>query len=352
MKTIRVGVIGAGTMGERHCRVYAGLRGVEFVGVYDTNPGRGREVADKFEARYFESTTHLLREVDAVTIATPTPYHFDLAMEAFAAGAHTLIEKPMTYTLEQGQRLIDAARASGLIVQVGHIERFNPAYIELKNVADDLPVVAIAIRRLNSSDASNTDVDVVNDLMIHDIDLLLDLVGMPVEGVSAYGRSTSGSAIDHAVANFCFRDGPIATLTASRITQQKVRAVEITARNAYVEGDLLNKNLAIHRRVFSEYVSAKYRQESVIERLHVPVFEPLMLQQQHFISCINDQRQPDVSVEDGLRAMHYAAQIADAVRAASQPYPALDSVAPHLGLNRGNDLNSGAGVGSLRTVGA
>jgi predicted dehydrogenase len=319
MKPTRIGVIGVGMMGERHCRVYSNLRGAELVGVFDASPGRGREVADKYETRFFETPSVLLREVDAVTIATPTQFHFDLAVEALNAGVHVLVEKPMTYTLEQGERLVEAARASGLVMQVGHIERFNPAYIELKNVTDELPLVAIMIRRQNSYDASNTDVDVIFDLMIHDIDLLLNLVGLPVEGVTAYGQSTHSGAIDHAVANFRFRDGPIATLIASRITQAKVRSIDITARNVTVEGDLLNKSLAIHRRVFGEYVSAKYRQESVIERIHIPVFEPLMLELQHFIGCIQEKRRPDVPAEDGLRAMLFATQIAEAVKAPAPP---------------------------------
>src|SRR5512135_3450340 len=136
MKPIRVGVIGAGLMGERHCRVYASMRGAEFVGVFDVNHVRGHEVAEKYGARYFDSPIDLLREVDAVTIATPTPYHFDLAMEAFMTGVHTLIEKPLAYTLEQARTLAIEARQSGLTVQVGHVERFNSAYIELKNVAN------------------------------------------------------------------------------------------------------------------------------------------------------------------------------------------------------------------------
>lgn len=320
MKATRIGVIGVGLMGERHCRVYANLRGVELVGVYDANSVRGREIADKYDVRTFDSPAALLHEVDGVTIATPTPVHFDLAMESIAAGAHTLIEKPMALTLEQGRVLVEVARASGLAVQVGHIERFNPGYIELKNVADDLPVVAITIRRLNSFDASNTDVDVINDLMLHDIDLLLNLVSQPVEGLSAYGRSMRNGAIDHAVANFGFRDGPIATLIASRVTQQKVRTVDITARNAYVEGDLLNKSLTIHRRVFGEYLNTtlhKYRQESVIEQIYIPAAEPLMLQLQHFIGCIREKRKPDVSPEDGLRAMQVAAEIAHSIRSTS-----------------------------------
>jgi virulence factor len=236
---------------------------------------------------------------------------------SIAASVHTLIEKPMALTLEQGREIVAAARDSGLVVQVGHIERFNPAYIELKNVADDLPVVALTIRRLNSFDASNKDVDVINDLMIHDIDLLLNLVGQPIERLTAYGRAIHNGATDHAVANFEFRNGPIATLIASRVTQQKVRAVDITAQNAYVEGDLLSKSLVINRRVYNEYVGGKYRQESVTERIHIPVAEPLMLQLQHFIGCIRDKRTPDVPAEDGLRAMEVAAEISGSIRAGS-----------------------------------
>jgi predicted dehydrogenase len=306
-------------MGERHCRVYANLRGAEFVGVFDVNHVRGHEVAEKYGARYFDSPLDLLREVDAVTIATPTPYHFDLAMEAFMAGVHTLIEKPMAYTMVQGQALTAEARKSGLTVQVGHVERFNSAYVELKNVVNDLPVVAITIRRQNSFDASNKDVDVINDLMIHDIDLLLDLVGQPVESVTAIGRSVLNGAIDHAVANFCFRDGPIATVIASRVTQSKVRRIDITAQNAYVESDLMSKSVAIHRRLMNEYKGAKYRQESVIENIYIPVAEPLAQELQHFIACIREQRQPQVSVEDGLRAMEFAAQISEMARQTSRP---------------------------------
>jgi predicted dehydrogenase len=162
--------------------------------------------------------------------------------------------------------------------------------------------------------------------MIHDIDLLLDLAGLPVENVSAFGRTVLNGAIDHAVANFCFKNGPIATLVASRVTQQKVRRIDITAQTAYVEGDLLSKSVSVHRRVFGEYVSGKYRQESVVENIHIPVAEPLMLQLQHFIGCIREKRQPLVSVENGLRAMRYAAQIGDLVRATSMSRLATESL--------------------------
>jgi virulence factor len=317
VKAIRAGVIGAGVMGGRHCRVYANMRGVEFVGVFDVNHVRGHEIAERYDARYFDSPIDLLREVDVVTIATPTPYHFDLAMEAFIAGVHTLIEKPLAYTLEQSHTLVSEARKSDLVVQVGHIERFNPTFIELKNVADDLSVVAILIRRQSPFDTSNTDVNVINDLMIHDIDILLNLVGLPVESVTASGRAVMNGSIDHAVANFAFRGGPIATLIASRVTQSKVRRVDITAQSAYVEGDLLSKSVSIHRRLMHEYTGTKYRQESVVENIHIPAAEPLLLELQHFVGCVRENRQPLVSVEDGLKAMEYAALISDMARQSS-----------------------------------
>jgi predicted dehydrogenase len=333
MKPIRVGVIGAGRMGERHCRVYSTMRGAEFVGVFDVDHVRGHEVAERYDARYFDSPIDLLHEVDAVTIATPTPFHFDLAMEAFMSGVHALIEKPLALTVEQGRTLVETARKSNLTVQVGHVERFNPAYIELKNVADDLSVVAVLIRRQSPFDISNKDVNVINDLMIHDIDLLLNLVGQPVESVMASGRAVMNGATDHAVANFVFQNGPIATLIASRVTQSKVRRVDITAQNAYVEGDLLSKSVSIHRRLMHEYKGAKYRQESIVENIQIPVAEPLLLEQQHFVECVRENRQPSVSVEDGLRAVEYAAEISRMARqntlAVDESLPATSTLEVH-----------------------
>jgi predicted dehydrogenase len=235
-------------------------------------------------------------------------------MEAFMTGVHALIEKPLALTVEQGRTLVETAAKSNLTVQVGHVERFNPAYIELKNVADDLSVVAVSLKRKSPFDTSNQDVNVINDLMIHDIDLLLDLVGLPVESVTASGRAVVNGAIDHAIASFVFQNGPIATLIASRVTQSKVRRVDITAQNAYVEGDLLSKSVSIHRRLQHEYKGAKYRQESIVENIQIPVAEPLLLQLQHFVACVRENRQPSVSVQDGLRAVEYAAQISNMAR--------------------------------------
>lgn len=322
MGTIRVGVIGTGRMGERHCRVYGNLQGVDLVGVCDLDASRAASVAQAHGVPHFETPGELLACVDAVSIATTTPTHFELALEALHGGAHILLEKPLTATVEEGTRLVDEAERLGRVAQIGHIERFNPAYLELKNVFEtDLKVIAIQVRRLSPFDSSNTDVDVVRDLMIHDLDLIVDLVGGELEDVSAFGRALNTTTVDHAVANLSFLDGPVTTLCASRVTEQKVRRIEVTAVGAYVEADLLDKSVTIHRRMHPVYDAAKYRQESVIEKIHVPSDEPLMLELRHFVDCIRDGKPSAVPIRDGLCALRLAQTICDQLVAGEERPP-------------------------------
>jgi predicted dehydrogenase len=317
MEVVRIGVIGAGIMGERHCRVCSNLPRVELVGVADLDEARGCQVADLYETTYFPNLQALLPQVDTVTIATSTPVHYALAYECLKQGLHVMIEKPITETIEQARELVEVADERGLLLQVGHIERFNPAYIELKHVTADMKLIGISMRRLSPFDTSNTDVDVVRDLMIHDLDLAVDLVGLDIEGINAWGRSINTGAIDHAVANISFKDGPIVTLFASRVTEQKVRAIEVIAEGAYVEADLLNKSVLVHRRMSPQYTDehniTRYRQESIIERIHVPMFEPLMLELRHFVDCVRENRPSQVPGDDGLRALGLAETVAGAI---------------------------------------
>lgn len=314
-KPVKVGVVGVGVMGERHCRVYSNLRNVELVGLTDLNAERGQAVANTYATKFFDSYEQLLAEVDAVNIVTITPAHFDLGMKALANDVHVLVEKPITETIDQGKTLVEEAKKRGKVLQVGHIERFNPAYITLKTVTKEMRIVALNVQRLSPFDTSNTDVDVIRDLMIHDLDLVVNLVEGSLEGFSAWGRSFSTQAIDHAVANLSFRDGPIATVSASRITEQKIRKIDITAEGAYIEADLLGKSIMIHRRARPELLgAAQYRQESFIERIQVPLVEPLLLELRHFIECIQENKPSDVSGEDGLHALQIAKAMADEIR--------------------------------------
>jgi predicted dehydrogenase len=313
MGAVRIGVIGAGKMGERHCRVCANLPRVELVGLSDLDPQRGHLVADWYDTGYFADRQALLSQVDAVTIAAPTQVHHSLAVECLQQGLHVMVEKPIAETIEQARQLVTLAEERELVLQVGHIERFNPAYIELKHVTEDLSIVGVSMRRLSPFDTSNVDVDVIRDLMIHDLDLAVDLMGVEPDGIVAWGRSIHTGAIDHAVTTLSFQGGPIATLFASRVTEHKVRAVEVIADGAYIEADLLNKTILVHRRTFPQYLdnhhTTKYRQESVIERIHVPMSEPLMLELRHFTTCVREGRRSDVSGHDGLRALELTERV-------------------------------------------
>jgi len=301
-------------MGERHCRICANLPYVELVGVADPNEGRGRQVAENYETAYFPDYRDMLACLDAVTVAASTSAHHTLTAECLERGLHVLVEKPIAETVQQAQELVRMADERGLVLQVGHIERFNPAFTELKHVTEGMKLVGITMRRLSPFDTSNTDVDVIRDLMIHDLDLAVNLVGLDIEGINAWGRSISTGTIDHAVASLSFGNGPIATLFASRVTEQKVRAIEVIAKGAYVEADLLNKSVLVHRRTFPQYLDnhdvTKYRQESVIERIHVPMSEPLMLELRHFVDCVRENRPSQVSGRDGLRALQLAEAVA------------------------------------------
>ena len=180
MDVVRVGVIGAGVMGERHCRVCSNLPRVKLVGIADLDEARGRQVADRYETTYFPDHRVFLPQLDAVTIATSTPVHYTLTAECLERGLHVMVEKPITETVEQAQQVVQMADERGLVLQVGHIERFNPAFIELKHVTEGMRLVGITMRRLSPFDTSNTDVDVVRDLMIHDLDLAVNLAGSDI----------------------------------------------------------------------------------------------------------------------------------------------------------------------------
>lgn len=340
---IRVGVIGAGRMGERHCRVYSTLPGVDFVGVCDASKPRGQTVARTYGVLIFEDYHELLANVDAVTVATSTPSHFAVAADCLSRGVHVLLEKPMAATLEEAAELVRLADSGGALLQVGHIERFNPAFTELENVVKDLEVLALNARRLSPFDTSNTEIDVVLDLMIHDIDLALALFGSTGFTLRASGRSARTDAVDYVAASIDFAGSAVATLTSSRITEQKVRALEVTALGAFIEVDLLNKSLSIHRRMVPEYMAnhsrpLRYRQENVVEKIFIPTAEPLYLELEHFVNCVRTGAIPRVTGTDGLRALQVAlaiktelaartAQGSAAEAGAKQPSVSLPAVA-------------------------
>ncbi|MBE2239248.1 MAG: Gfo/Idh/MocA family oxidoreductase [Caldilineaceae bacterium] len=316
MERIRIGLLGAGRMGRNHARVYSTMRHADLVGIYDPVAEASRKLAAQYEVTAFSQLDEMLDAVDAVSIATPTPTHHPLVAACLARGLDVFVEKPFTETWMQAEELVALTEQTGRIVQVGHIERFNPTYGELKHVLEGLSPLVVNFRRLSSYVGSNTDVDVVLDLMIHDLDLALDLAGADPVRIEADGFTAYSGAIDYATVNLKFARWPMLTLTASRVTEQKVRSIDVTALEAYIEGDLLNKSVQVHYRTVGEYINhprsggAKYRQESIVERIQVPIAEPLHAELEHFVDCVRTQRQPLVTAEHGLRTL----RLADAIR--------------------------------------
>ncbi len=314
MERLKTGVIGLGRMGQHHCRIYSNHKESQLVGIYDINPQVARETAGRYDVTYFERLDDLLDQVDAVSIATPTPTHFDLAMKCLERKIHVLVEKPVTEKIEDAETLERVIGENGAIFQVGHIERFNPTYVELKKVLESLSVIAINFRRLSPYRVSNKDVDVVLDLMVHDLDLSNDLTKKEPTTVNAQGLMPFSNTLDHVVAQLFYKNGPIITLSASRVTEQKIRSVDVTSEDAFVEADFMNKSISIHRGSTGEYSEkgrngVSYHQESIIERILVPNIEPLSSEIKSFLDCIYQERIPCVSIYDGLKALRLAQQI-------------------------------------------
>ena len=318
MEQVRIGVLGAGRMGQNHCRVYSNLKNIKFVGVGDVNPERGREVARTYEVSYFLEVESLLENVDAISICTPTPQHYELVARCLERNIHVMVEKPFTETLEQAQALKDAAEVkNNLVVQVGHIEMFNPTFAELRKVLEEMTPLAVNFNRLSPFQGSNVDVDVVLDLMIHDIGLLVNMFTSEPASMDAYGFSVFSDTIDHGLAVLRYDSGLLVSLTASRVTEQKVRSISVTTREAFIEADLLNKNISVHRRTLGDYIAhkngVKYRQESLIERIVVPAREPLYLELQDFVNCVIEHRKPQVTAVDGYNALRFVLLLRDKI---------------------------------------
>ena len=319
MDPVRIGVIGTGRMGRSHCRVYSNLRHAKFVGICDIDAELGKDMARMHEVSFFRDVDSLLENVDAVSVCTPTPDHYDIVKRCLEQNVHVMVEKPFTETLEQAEALKEVAAKSKLVVQVGHIEKYNPAFIELQKVLEGMEILALNFNRLSPFQGSNVDVDVVLDLMIHDIGLVVDMFDTEPVSVDAHGFSVFTNTIDHGMAILKYEPEILLSLTASRITEQKIRAISVTTKDAFIEADLLHKTIAVHRRTLGDYVnqtnSVKYRQESLIERIVVPAMEPLFLELQDFVTCVSESKTPQVTAEDGYNALRFVLLLRDKILA-------------------------------------
>jgi predicted dehydrogenase len=322
--TTRVGVIGAGGLGQHHVRIMGELDEAQLVGFYESRPERAAEISATLGARGFTSLDELLAQVDAVTIVVPTPAHHEVAKAALERGVHVLVEKPITTTLEQADELLALARKQGALVQIGHVERFNRA-IRAAIPYVDSPKF-IESDRLAPFNPRGSDVAVVLDLMIHDIDLLLTLVGASVTSLSAVGVGVLTPSVDIANARLEFSTGAVANITASRVSRERMRKIRLFQQSGYLSLDLgagTGEFFRLRRDVdLAELAKGPLALEAFVERvpLEAPEGEPLRLEFQSFLAAVQGRAPVPVTGEDGRAALAVALQI---VRDIERTLPAL-----------------------------
>jgi predicted dehydrogenase len=319
MDRLRVGVIGVGHLGSLHAKLLAEIPDVMLAGVHDADADRARSVSAETRSRAFGTIAELLAEVDAVTVATPTTSHAEVAEQAFTAGRDVFIEKPITETVAEADRLCAVARETGRILQVGHIERFNPAILALDGYT--ITPLFIESHRLAQFKPRGTDVPVVLDLMIHDIDLILSFVDSPVERIDANGVAVVSDTIDIANARLQFENGCVANVTASRISQRRMRKMRMFQPNGYISLDFSEGLAEVYRLLGDEKDGAAggmtlgeigvgdRKRRIVYEQPEVKEVNALKHELELFVRAVRSRSRPVVSGEDARRALDVAQKI-------------------------------------------
>ena len=321
------GVIGVGHLGRLHARVYSEIEDCELVGVHDVDEEAARRVAEATGCRVFDSPDELLGAVEAVSIAVPTSAHREVAGRAIERGVHILVEKPIAATVDEARELVEMARGADVVLAVGHIERMNPAVRAALAVLTDPRF--IEVHRLGVFVPRGTDVAVILDLMIHDIDLILSTVHSPVKRIDAVGIPVLSPSIDIANARLSFENGCVANVTASRVSREKVRKVRFFQPDAYVTVDTLTPRAQIFRRrdvpveTLRRIASGEIEGglEDIVEHedLALEDAEPLRVELESFLRAVRTGGRPDVSGEDGLRALQVAMEILTQIKTALGP---------------------------------
>ncbi|MGN2393034.1 Gfo/Idh/MocA family oxidoreductase [Pelomicrobium sp. G1] len=308
---LRAAVIGVGYLGRLHAQKYAALDGVALAAVADADPERARQVAAELGTRPVDDFRALLAgEIHLASIVVPTERHFDVARACLEAGVHVLVEKPVTQTLAQAQALQELAERRGLTFQVGHLERFNPAFLSAREIVRE--PVFIESHRLAPFKPRGTDVAVTLDLMIHDIDLILDLVASPVAEVRASGAPVLTDEIDIGNARIEFENGCVANVTASRVSQKAMRKLRVFQPDAYVTVDTLEHRLTVARREPGGGAAEGGLPIRVEERRFEKP-DPLAAEIRDFVACVREGRRPAVGGAEGRRALEVALAITQAM---------------------------------------
>jgi len=320
---IKVGVVGVGHLGQHHLRIYSQLPEAELVGIYDIDLLKAKEKSEEFNTRYFEELDDLLEKTEAISLVVPTSFHFTLAEEIIKKGVNLLIEKPITQTVDQAEKLIRMAQEKNLTLQVGHIERFNPAFTAVQSM--NLDPKFIESHRLAPFVPRGTDVAVILDLMVHDIDLILALVKDKVKTIEAAGVSVISDSEDIANARITFEKGCVANVTASRISARPMRKLRLFQKDTYISMDFLKKKTEVYRLVESDEV--KQHEKTVIGNIPLdkgktilyeipPIKEEDMLTSElkSFLGAVRDKKRPIVTGEDGKEALRVALEVVKKVK--------------------------------------
>jgi predicted dehydrogenase len=304
---VRVGVIGVGYLGQHHARIYHEIEDTELTAVVDIVKKKADAFADKYGCESYTNYKDLLHKVDALSIVTPTTSHYCIALDCLKAGKDILIEKPITLTVKEADKLITASEKRGCIIEVGHLERYNPAVLAASEMIKK--PLFIESERLSPFLGRGTDVDVTLDLMIHDIDIILSLISSPVKDIRAVGAKVLTDKIDVAKAWLAFENGCIALATVSRLSPEKQRRLKVFQKDSFISIDYQNLEIKRHFRT----------KEGISFNVTTPENkEPLREELKDFISCVKERRRPRVSAVEGRAALKIVLEISEMIKRQGQ----------------------------------
>lgn len=311
MAKVKAGVVGAGRMGEYHVGVLSEMQGVELVGVVDVDPGRRKAIQDIYHVPTYSEYKDLFGRADVAVVAVPTTLHYPISRELLSNDIHVLLEKPCANNLDHARELFQLAEDRGLTLHIGHVERFNGAVQELHKIVET--PLFVECKRMGPFSERIRDDGVVLDIMIHDIDIILNLIKSKVVTAHVLGASVFTEIDDLVSAQLEFENGCIANIVASRASQNKVRTLSVTQKDSFVVLDYTDQEIYVHRKSSSEHKMSKgslrYKQESLVERIFVHKDNPLKLELQHFIDCVKNVSPRKVAVDDELYSLEIALDI-------------------------------------------
>lgn len=308
-----IGIIGTGKMGKNHIRVIKNMTDkFNIKGIYDVNLENAKVTSEQHGVEYYEDLEDLLNKIDAVILATPSSLHKNMSIKCIDKGINTFIEKPLALEVKDGEEIWNRVKNKNITCMVGHIERYNPVTSELLKILNLEEVLSIDIHRLSPFDKRIFDTDVALDLMIHDVDLLSTFINDEIIDIKSMGTNVYSNTYDYVQTLIKYKTDIQASLTASRITEDKKRMVEVNTKNAYIVADYLNRTIHITRKTkFSLDVgyATKYKQENIQEKVFVPMKEPLLAELEHFYDCILKNENPQTNIYNSLNVLRTCKKI-------------------------------------------